>query len=175
MYGATGTLDVITDHINFQFKTICTYANTTQLQNAATQLSTACVLQLCISYHMRILNVTGFAKRDLICPIINIQKYVFEIFNLLYVSQECMELLICISPLIYSHPRPFSEWTLQWMASSSACLFDCFIYQLVNTTSTSIRVVGSHKVVGSHDVAGSYNSKIFVWPNGINSGCFQPH
>ena len=36
MYGATGTLDVITDHINFQFKTICTYANTTQLQNAAT-------------------------------------------------------------------------------------------------------------------------------------------
>ena len=30
-------------------------------------------------------------------------------------------------------------------------------------------MVGSHKVVGSSD------SKTFMWPNGVSSGCFQPH
>ena len=31
------------------------------------------------------------------------------------ISQECMEQLVFISPLIYSHSRPFSGWTLQWI------------------------------------------------------------
>ena len=30
-------------------------------------------------------------------------------------------------------------------------------------------------VVGSHEVAGPSDSKKFIWPNGINSGCFQLH
>ena len=33
------------------------------------------------------------------------------------ISQECTELLVCISILIYSHPRLFSGWTLEWIAS----------------------------------------------------------
>ena len=38
------------------------------------------------------------------------------------ITQECSA-LVCISPLIYSYPRPFSEWTLQWIASWNACHF----------------------------------------------------
>ena len=57
------------------------------------------------------------SERGFMCLIIDIYKYIFEIFNLLYLTQECTELLVCILPLIYSHPRPFSGWTLQWIAS----------------------------------------------------------
>ena len=52
--------------------------------------------------------VTGFAKRGLTRAIIHIQ---------FIISQECTEQLVCISPQIYSNPRPFSGWTLQWIAS----------------------------------------------------------
>ena len=34
-----------------------------------------------------------------------------------FLTEECMEQLVCISPLIYSNSRPFSGLTLQWMAS----------------------------------------------------------
>ena len=34
-------------------------------------------------------------------------------------------------------------------------------------------MVISHEVVGSHEVAGIYDIKIFIWPNGIDSGCFE--
>ena len=30
-------------------------------------------------------------------------------------------------------------------------------------------------VRGSHTMAGSSDSKSIIWPNGINSGCFQPY
>ena len=84
------------------------------------------------------------------------------------VSQECMELLLWIFPLMYSHPRSFCEWTLQWIASWDAHFFDSFIYQLVNITSISIGVVCSHEVKGCSD------SKNYMAKD-INSGCFQPH
>ena len=29
--------------------------------------------------------------------------------------------------------------------------------------------------MGSHEVAGPSNTKKFIWPNGIDSGCFQLH
>ena len=29
--------------------------------------------------------------------------------------------------------------------------------------------------MGSHEVVGPSDSRKFVWPNGINSGCFQLH
>ena len=45
-----------------------------------------------------------------------------------------MELLVCISLLIYSH-----------------LVDELFNYQLVNTTSTSIGVIGSHEVVEGSD------------------------
>ena len=64
------------------------------------------------------------------------------------ISQECTELLVWISPLIYSHPRSFSGWMLQWIAGWNACLY---IYHLVSTTSTSIGVVGSYEMVGNSD------------------------
>ena len=37
---------------------------------------------------------------------------------------------MCISPLIYSHPRPYSGWTLQWIAN------------VVDATSSPIGVEG---------------------------------
>ena len=30
-------------------------------------------------------------------------------------------------------------------------------------------------MVGSHKVAGTSDTKTFLWPNGLNSGCFQLH
>ena len=30
-------------------------------------------------------------------------------------------------------------------------------------------------MVESHEVVGPSDSKIFIWPNGFNSGCFQHH
>ena len=30
-------------------------------------------------------------------------------------------------------------------------------------------------MVGSHEVAGTSDTKIYLWPNGLNSGCFQLH
>ena len=29
--------------------------------------------------------------------------------------------------------------------------------------------------MGSHEVAGTSDTKTFLWPNGLNSGCFQLH
>ena len=47
------------------------------------------------------------------------------------ISQECTEQLVCISPLIYSHPSPFSGWTLQWIVSYSTAQFKFDIYMRV--------------------------------------------
>ena len=52
-----------------------------------------------------------------------------------------MEQLACISPLIYSNPRPFSGWTLQWIDKMPAIL-DSLFHKVVNTTSTPIGVEG---------------------------------
>ena len=40
-----------------------------------------------------------------------------------------MKQLVCISPLIYSHPIPFSGWTLQWIACWNARHFRYLISQ----------------------------------------------
>ena len=48
-------------------------------------------------------------------------------------------------------------------------ILDSLFHKVVNTTSIPIGVVGSHKVAGSSD------TKLFLWPNGFNSGCFQFH
>ena len=49
-------------------------------------------------------------------------KYLeISIWNIQFViSRECTEQFVCISPLIYSNPRPFTGWTLQWIASWNA-------------------------------------------------------
>ena len=39
-------------------------------------------------------------------------EYIFEIFNSFYLKDTWRQLVICISLLIYSHPRPLSGWTL---------------------------------------------------------------
>ena len=39
-------------------------------------------------------------------------EYVFEIFNSFYLKDAWRQLVICISLLIYSHPRPLSGWAL---------------------------------------------------------------
>ena len=50
-------------------------------------------------------------------------------------------------------------------------ILDSLFHKVVNTTSIPIEVKGG----GSHKVAGPSNSRKFIWPNGINSGCFQLH
>ena len=81
---------------------------------------------------------------------------------------------MCISSLIYSHPRPFSGWTLQWIASWNACHFRWFISQGSQYHKHSYRG-GGWGMVESHEVAGPSNSKKFIRPNGIKSGCFWLH
>ena len=48
---------------------------------------------------------------------------------------------MCISTLIYNHPRPFSGWTLQWIAGWNAHHLRQFT-EVVNTISSPIRVKG---------------------------------
>ena len=45
---------------------------------------------------------------------------------------------------------------------------DNLFYKVANTTSNPVGVEGNHEVAGSSD-------EFFIWPCGINSGCFQPH
>ena len=45
-------------------------------------------------------------------------------------------------------------------------ILDSLFHKVVNATSSSIGVEGSHKVVGPSD------TKTVLWPNGFNSGCF---
>ena len=59
--------------------------------------------------------VTGFAKRVLYMQLYIIRNTILK-YSIHYI-QECTEQLVCISPLIHSNPRPFSGWTLQWMAN----------------------------------------------------------
>ena len=56
-----------------------------------------------------------------------------------------MELLVCILPLIYSHPRPFSGSTLQWIHIVIAKM--PAILSIVSTTSTYIGRGGVWRVV----------------------------
>ena len=52
-------------------------------------------------------------------------------------------------------------------------ILDSVFHKVVNTTSSPIG--WKMGVVGSGKVADSSNPKNFIWPNGINSGCFQFH
>ena len=56
-------------------------------------------------------------------------------------------------------------------------ILDSLFHKVGNTTSSPIGVGvgsgGSHEVAGSHEVVGPSDSKKFIWPNGVNSGCFQ--
>ena len=103
-------------------------------------------------------------------------KYLeIEFWNIQFIiSQECMEQLVCISTLIYSHPRPFSGWTLQWTASWNACHFASLFHKVVNTTSSPIGVKhgGWWGATKWQNLPIQKNS---IWSNGIDSGCFQLH
>ena len=46
-------------------------------------------------------------------------------------------------------------------------ILDSLFHKVVNTTSNSIRVVGSHKMEQDS------GSKNFICPKGMNSGCFK--
>ena len=49
---------------------------------------------------------------------------------------------MCISLLIYSHPRPFSGWTLQWIVVEMPTILDSLFHKVVDTTSSPIGVEG---------------------------------
>ena len=52
---------------------------------------------------------------------------------------------ICISPLIYNHPRWMNS-SMNSYAAEIPAILDNFIYQIINTISTSIELVhGSHR------------------------------
>ena len=111
--------------------------------------------------------MTGFAKgsythnyKYLEIPFWNIQFIIY---------QECTEQFVCISPLIYSNPRPFSGWTLQWKANWNA--YSSF-HKVVNTTSSPIQVEGG----GSCAKSAWRDVNFLILKNYIfNLGCFQFH
>ena len=79
---------------------------------------------------------------------------------------------MCIPPPIYNHPIPFSGWTLQWIDMvEMPTILDSLFHKVVNTTSSPIGVEnwgGREPQSG-----GTFRFKKIIWPNVINSGCFQ--
>ena len=53
-----------------------------------------------------------------------------------------MEQLVCISPLMYSHPISFIGWALQWKLAEMLTILDSLFHKVVNTTSSLIGVEG---------------------------------
>ena len=82
-----------------------------------------------------------------------------------------MEQLVCISPLIYSNPRPYSGWTLQ---SEMPAILDSLLHKVVNTTSIPIGVEGGGG--GEPRSGGKFRYKNFFMANWLQFRLFStPH